>query len=83
MFCLYSLFKAIGKLFTKREREVMKLCVPGNTNADIAKILSITVPVVKFHKGNIFKKSEVIEKMIFLARRLITGYFFRGFWIIK
>jgi len=34
----------------------MKLCVPGNTNADIAKILSITVSTVKFHKGNIYKK---------------------------
>ena len=50
------LFKVNGKLFTKREREIMKLCVPGNTNADIAKILSITVSTVKFHKGNIYKK---------------------------
>ena len=50
------LFKVNGKLFTKREREIMKLCVPGNTNADIAKILSITDHTVKFHKGNIYKK---------------------------
>jgi len=50
------LFKVNGKLFTKREREIMKLCVSGNTNADIAKILSITVSTVKFHKGNIYKK---------------------------
>jgi len=50
------IFKVNGKLLTKREREIMKLCVPGNSNADIAKILSITVPTVKFHKGNIYKK---------------------------
>lgn len=47
---------ARGKQFTKREREIMKLCVPGNTNEDIANILSISADTVKFHKGNIYRK---------------------------
>jgi len=63
-------FNVNGKLFTKREREVMKLCVPGNTNADIARILSITAHTVKFHKSNIYRKlggnksNDILSKAI-------------------
>jgi DNA-binding NarL/FixJ family response regulator len=44
-----------GKL-TAREREVIKLSVTGRDNRGIAEVLGITVPTVKLHKVNIYRK---------------------------
>lgn len=45
-----------GVPFTKREREIIKLSIPKNSNTDIANILGVTIHTVKFHKANIYRK---------------------------
>jgi len=46
----------IGKTFTKREIEIIKLLYKGKSNGDIAQILSISENTVRFHKKNIYRK---------------------------
>ena len=55
--------------FSVREQEIFTLIIRGMSNAEIAGTLYITESTVKFHIGNIFKKSG-------FARRseLITDY---------
>jgi DNA-binding CsgD family transcriptional regulator len=44
---------------TAREREVLKRTALGETNAQIAADLGVTVHAVKFHLGSIFRKLGV------------------------
>ena len=44
---------------THREREVLRLAAAGETNAQIAASLGVTVHAVKFHLGSIFRKLGV------------------------
>lgn len=44
--------------FTKREIEIIKCISEGNTNKEIAKILTISEGTVKKHRNNITKKSN-------------------------
>jgi DNA-binding NarL/FixJ family response regulator len=44
-----------GKL-TVREREIIKLSITGRNNRAIADVLGVTVPTVKLHKVNIYRK---------------------------
>ena len=46
----------VGKTFSKRETEIIKLLYKGNSNNDIAIILSISDNTVRFHKKNIYRK---------------------------
>lgn len=46
-------------LLTEREREVLRRTARGETNAEIAAGLGVTVHAVKFHLGSIFKKLDV------------------------
>ncbi len=41
---------------TKREREVLKLVAEGNTNKNIASILSVSVKTVEKHRANLMSK---------------------------
>lgn len=49
----------LGHDLTKREREVLQLIVKGLTNRQIADHLSVSLPTVKFHVGNILSKLHV------------------------
>jgi DNA-binding CsgD family transcriptional regulator len=44
---------------TAREREVLRRTARGETNAQIAANLGVTVHAVKFHLGSIFRKLGV------------------------
>lgn len=44
---------------TEREREVLMRTAQGETNAQIAAGLGVTVHAVKFHLGSIFRKLDV------------------------
>ncbi len=48
---------------TKREQEVLALMVQGLNNAEIAEVLTITEPTVKFHVGNIYRKLGVRSRV--------------------
>jgi DNA-binding CsgD family transcriptional regulator len=49
---------AIGDL-TAREEEVLRRTSLGQTNAQVADALGVTVHAVKFHLGSIFRKLGV------------------------
>jgi len=44
---------------TTREQEVLRRTAQGETNAQIAESLGVTVHAVKFHLGSIFRKLGV------------------------
>jgi DNA-binding CsgD family transcriptional regulator len=44
---------------TDREREVLRRITLGETNAQIAGALGVTIHAVKFHLGSIFRKLGV------------------------
>jgi DNA-binding CsgD family transcriptional regulator len=46
-------------LLTTREQEVLRRTAQGETNAQIAAGLGVTVHAVKFHLGSIFRKLDV------------------------
>lgn len=52
-----------------REREIFALIIQGMSNAEIAGALYITESTVKFHAGNIFKKTGLASRS-----ELITDY---------
>ena len=62
---------ALARL-TEREREVLRRTARGETNAQIADGLGVTVHAVKFHLGSIFRKLGVRNRTtaasIYLAR---------------
>ncbi|WP_062053951.1 LuxR family transcriptional regulator [Aquimarina longa] len=67
-----SLFKSKNEIksqnlknysFTKRELEVVHLIVKGNTYNQIAEQLFISMPTVKTHITNIYKKAKVNNKV--------------------
>ena len=47
---------------TDREREVLNLIARGETNADIASALTISVKTVRNHVSNIFSKLQVADR---------------------
>lgn len=50
---------AARKGITKREREVLKLIVDGNTSAEIANKLYISTRTVETHRSNLMSKLEI------------------------
>ena len=64
---------AIGESLTRREIEVIKLSVEGQTNQQIADVLSLTIHTVKFHKGNIYRKCGGNTPVDILRNGLIRG----------
>jgi DNA-binding CsgD family transcriptional regulator len=63
---------ALSRL-TAREQEVLRRTAQGETNAQIAAGLGVTVHAVKFHLGSIFRKLDVHNRTgavaLFLARQ--------------
>ena len=53
----------VGADLTEREREVLALLVDGNSNHEIAELLSITTATVKFHLANIYSKLGVDNRV--------------------
>ena len=47
------------RLLTAREREVLQLLAEGRSNADISKLLAITVKTVETHRATLMKKLGV------------------------
>lgn len=47
---------------TERESEILRLVAAGHTNADIARLLWVTEPTVKFHLSNTYRKLGVSNR---------------------
>jgi two-component system, NarL family, response regulator NreC len=57
---------------TEREREVFQLAAEGNTNKEIAELLSISPGTVETHRGHILQKLDVhtmAELVLYAVRR--------------
>jgi DNA-binding NarL/FixJ family response regulator len=69
-------YQIIGKEFSEREINVIKLSGMGKTNKEIADCLSVSVHTVKFHKENVYRKLGVktaVELLINgFKRRIIS-----------
>jgi len=57
---------------TRREREVLRRTALGQTNAEIAAVLGVTIHAVKFHLGSIFRKLGVSNRT--KATAIYVGY---------
>ena len=66
-------YPAIGEELTRREIEIIKLSVSGQTNQEIADVLSLTLSTVKFHKANIYRKCGGNTTVDILRNGLIRG----------
>jgi DNA-binding CsgD family transcriptional regulator len=55
---MHPVTNALSRL-TAREQEVLRRTAQGETNAQIAAGLGVTVHAVKFHLGSIFRKLDV------------------------
>ena len=51
-----------GKRLSRRELEVLEAASHGETNAEIAMRLGVSVHAVKFHLGSIYKKLAVANR---------------------
>ena len=47
---------------TKRETEILRLAADGRSNMQVAKLLWVTEPTVKFHLSNIYRKLGVTNR---------------------
>jgi DNA-binding NarL/FixJ family response regulator len=59
---------------TAREREILALIAQGNTNADIAIKLSLSVKTVRNHVSNIFSKLQVADRVQAAIRAREAGF---------
>jgi DNA-binding CsgD family transcriptional regulator len=50
-----------------REQEIFSLIIQGLSNAEMASSLYITESTVKFHVGNILKKTEFASRLELIA----------------
>lgn len=55
----YAAAKAMLERLTPRQREIVKLCVEGNTSEEIAAILGITKKTVESHRYAIHRTLEL------------------------
>jgi len=49
-------------LLTRREIEVLQLVAEGRSNVQVAKVLWVSEPTVKFHLSNIYRKLQVANR---------------------
>jgi DNA-binding NarL/FixJ family response regulator len=49
-------------ILTKRETEILRLAADGRSSSNVAKLLWITEPTVKFHLSNIYRKLGVTNR---------------------
>lgn len=61
--------------FTKRETEIINLIKFGYGNKKIAEMLNISIHTVKIHLGNIFFKTESVNKANLIYNLFLKGYF--------
>ena len=57
-------------VFTKRETEILQLICLGHTNAQIAKILNISISTAKVHVASIFQKLGVNNRILAVVKYL-------------
>jgi DNA-binding CsgD family transcriptional regulator len=69
---MHSVTTGLARL-TEREREVLHRAAHGETNAQIAADLGVTVHAVKFHLGSIFRKLGVHNRTGAAALYLAGG----------
>ena len=69
--------RSLLTLLTGREREVLRRTALGETNAQIATGLGVSVHAVKFHLSSIFRKLDVHNRTgaaaLYLAHEGATG----------
>jgi DNA-binding NarL/FixJ family response regulator len=53
---------APARQLTRRELEILRVAAEGRTNAQIAKLLTVTEETVKFHLSNIYQKLDVSNR---------------------
>ncbi|HPX70232.1 MAG TPA: helix-turn-helix transcriptional regulator [Bacillota bacterium] len=63
--CLAEYMKRFG--LSAREQDIMGLIIKGMSNSEIANSLYITESTVKFHVGNIFKKTGCSSRLELIA----------------
>jgi DNA-binding NarL/FixJ family response regulator len=54
--------RAGASILTKREAEILRLAAEGYSNSELAKMLWVTEPTVKFHLSNIYRKLNVANR---------------------
>jgi DNA-binding NarL/FixJ family response regulator len=65
---------AVFPELTAREREILTLIAQGDTNADIAAALTISVKTVRNHVSNIFNKLQVADRVQAALRAREAGF---------
>ena len=60
---------------TKREKEIFKLIVKGNSTKEISDILYISIRTVETHRKNILKKMDVKNSVEMIRNALEVGMF--------
>jgi DNA-binding NarL/FixJ family response regulator len=58
---------------TDREREILNLIARGESNAEIAKALTISIKTVRNHVSNIFSKLQVADRAQAVIRAREAG----------
>jgi DNA-binding NarL/FixJ family response regulator len=58
---------------TGREREILSLIAQGESNADIAEALTISIKTVRNHVSNIFSKLQVADRAQAVIRAREAG----------
>jgi DNA-binding CsgD family transcriptional regulator len=49
-------------MLTPREREILQLVAEGYSNAQLARMLWVSLETIKFHLSNIYEKLEVSNR---------------------
>ena len=64
--------KALYRLLTEREREVMKFVVAGRVNKQIAAELGLSLVTIKVHRGQVMRKmlAKSVPELVRMADRL-------------
>ena len=62
------------RALTRREVQCLKWAAAGKTDADIAQIVRISVPTVRFHITNAWKKLDVVGRSQAIYRATTLGY---------
>ncbi|TGV02750.1 LuxR C-terminal-related transcriptional regulator [Flavivirga rizhaonensis] len=70
---VYLPIKGISSLFTKREKEIMKLIIKGKTANEIGSLLHISNHTVNTHKRNMLKKSKCKNSRELVSKCLHEG----------
>lgn len=69
----YLPVESVSNLFTKREKEIMKLILKGKTAIEIGSVLNISNHTVNTHKRNMLKKSDCRNSRELVSKCLQEG----------